>query len=67
MLRGVKAALGRIHDGSFETCIECESAISPKRLKAVPWAPRCIQCQAAVDQNGRERIEFANDALSSAA
>jgi DnaK suppressor protein len=67
LLRGVKAALGRIHDGSFGTCIECESAISPKRLKAVPWAPRCIQCQAAADQNGQERNEFANDALSSAA
>jgi DnaK suppressor protein len=67
LLRGVKAALGRIHDGSFGTCIECESAISPKRLKAVPWAPRCIQCQAAEDHNGQERIESANDALSSAA
>jgi DnaK suppressor protein len=67
LLRGVKAALGRIHDGSYGTCIECESAISPKRLKAVPWAPRCIQCQTAADQNGEERIEFATDALSSAA
>ncbi len=67
LLRSVKAALGRIHDGSFGTCIECESAISPKRLKAVPWAPRCIQCQAAADQNGQERKEFANGALSSAA
>ena len=67
LLRSVKAALGRIRDGSFGTCIECESAISPKRLKAVPWAPRCIQCQAAADQNGQERNEFANDMLSSAA
>ena len=30
LLRQVKAALRRIHDGSFGTCIECESAISPK-------------------------------------
>ena len=67
LLRGVKAALGRIHDGSFGNCIECESAISPKRLKAVPWAPRCIQCQAAEDQNGQERTEFAGAALGSAA
>ena len=28
LLRDVKAALRRIHDGSFGVCIECESAIS---------------------------------------
>jgi DnaK suppressor protein len=50
MLRHVKAALGRIRAGSFGDCIECESAISPKRLAAVPWAPRCIQCQNAADR-----------------
>src|ERR1700682_1466663 len=37
LLRAVKASLLRIHDGSFGTCIDCESAISPKRLAAVPW------------------------------
>jgi DnaK suppressor protein len=52
LLRDVKAALGRIHDETFGTCIECESPISPKRLAAVPWAPRCIQCQEAADRNG---------------
>ena len=49
MLRHVKAALTRIHDGSFGTCMDCESPISPKRLMAVPWAPRCIQCQEDAD------------------
>ena len=54
LLRQVKAALRRIHDGSFGTCIDCESAISPKRLAAVPWATRCIQCQEAADREGQE-------------
>jgi DnaK suppressor protein len=36
LLREVKAALRRIHDGSFGICMECESAISPKRVAAVP-------------------------------
>jgi DnaK suppressor protein len=49
LLRQVKAALRRIHDGSFGACIECESAMSPKRLAAIPWASRCIQCQDAAD------------------
>ena len=53
LLRQVKAALRRIRDGSFGACIECESTISPKRINAVPWAPRCIQCQEAADRDGR--------------
>lgn len=55
LLRQVRVALGRIHDGSFGTCIECEEAISPKRLAAVPWAARCIQCQSISDQDSQER------------
>ena len=56
LLRQVKATLRRLHDGSFGTCTECESAISPRRLAAVPWASRCIQCQEAVDQDGHEAL-----------
>ncbi len=52
LLREVKAAMRRIQDGTFGTCMECESAISPKRLTAVPWAPRCIRCQEATDREG---------------
>jgi len=66
LLHEVKAALRRIHDDSFGTCIECESAISPKRLAAVPWALRCIQCQHAAD-NGQERTDFVSGTLSNAA
>jgi DnaK suppressor protein len=67
LLRDVKAALRRIHDGGFGTCIECESAISPKRLAAVPWASRCIQCQDAADRDGQERTAFVSETLVSAA
>ena len=56
LLRDVKGALGRIHDGSFGACIDCESEISAKRLKAVPWALRCIQCQESADRNGIELL-----------
>jgi DnaK suppressor protein len=56
LLRQVKAALRRIHDDSFGTCMECESAISPKRLAAVPWAARCIQCQEAADREERTDV-----------
>ena len=57
LLRQLKAALPRIQDGKFGNCIDCELEISPKRLAAVPWASRCIQCQDAADRtDGRERM-----------
>ncbi|MGA3039477.1 MAG: TraR/DksA family transcriptional regulator [Bryobacteraceae bacterium] len=55
LLRQVKAALRRIREGSFGTCIDCEWVISPKRLTAVPWASRCIQCQETADRGAQER------------
>ena len=53
VLRQVRAALGRVSDGSFGTCIDCESPIGQKRLVAVPWASRCILCQEAADRGGQ--------------
>src|ERR1700681_3776363 len=53
-LRNVLAAIGRIEEGSFGTCQECDQDIHPKRLAAVPWAAFCIQCQEAADRNSDE-------------
>lgn len=66
LLRQVKAALRRVHDGSFGACTDCDSPISPKRLAAVPWAPRCIQCQESVDREGLDSGD-GREALVSAA
>lgn len=50
-LRGARAALRRIEQGSFGTCLECDEEVYPKRLAAIPWAQFCIECQEAVDRN----------------
>ena len=52
--RCLKAALQRIEEGAFGQCAHCESAISIKRLKAVPWAPYCLDCQDIADHNAVE-------------
>jgi len=67
LLRQVKAALQRIRDGSFGTCIECQWAISPKRLAAVPWASRCIECQSAAERDQQGTTESLGDPLVEAA
>jgi DnaK suppressor protein len=61
----VTAALRRIHDGSFGACIECELAISSKRLAAVPWASRCIKCQDASDQDSQAATASLGEVLES--
>src|SRR5580658_3830988 len=67
LLRQVRGALRRIHDGSFGSCTECESAISPKRLAAVPWAARCIECQEAADRDGNKKTESLDEPFVEAA
>lgn len=51
LLSQVRAALGRIEDGSYGVCVHCEEDISPKRLNAVPHTPYCIQCQEIADRH----------------
>ena len=67
LLREVRAALRRIHEGRFGTCLECETSISPKRLAAVPWARLCIRCQEAADQDRQEGSDLLSDSRSKAA
>ena len=67
LLREVGAALRRIRDDSFGICIQCDEAISPKRLAAVPWAPRCIPCQEIADRDRRHGTGSSGEILDDAA
>jgi len=67
MLRNVRAALARLEDGSFGSCLHCEEEISPKRLNAVPWAPYCIRCQEAADRHEFQPSESLEALLADAA
>jgi DnaK suppressor protein len=60
-LRSARAALRRIQEGSFGTCVHCDEDIHPKRLAAVPWAPFCIRCQDVADRNPEELQTPTND------
>jgi DnaK suppressor protein len=46
----VDAALERLAAGTFGTCTRCGSPIPAERLEALPWAPRCIDCQRLADR-----------------
>ena len=52
--REIEAALRRLVDGSYGTCVACEEEIDLARLEANPWAARCFDCQSAFERQDRE-------------
>ena len=44
-LYDIEEALGRIEDGSYGKCIECNKAIGIPRLKRLPYTRMCIECK----------------------
>ena len=55
LVRRLRSAIGRIDDGSYGICLECEEEIAPKRLRAIPWAELCITCQERADASMNRR------------
>jgi DnaK suppressor protein len=42
----VRAALHRIDEGTYGTCVDCGTTLPDERLEARPEAARCMACQA---------------------
>lgn len=49
-LAEIDEALLRIEDDEYGKCLNCEKAINPKRLQAIPWARYCLDCQELLEQ-----------------
>jgi DnaK suppressor protein len=45
VLAEIDAALKRVEDGTYGTCVRCGEAIAEERLEARPWATLCIECK----------------------
>ena len=43
----IRAALSRIHDGTYGVCIRCGGAINAERLTAMPETALCMTCASA--------------------
>jgi DnaK suppressor protein len=50
----ISEALKRIENNTYGICVECDEAISPKRIAALPWAKYCIRCQDVIDRSTSE-------------
>ncbi len=49
----LSAALDRMREGAYGTCVECGEAISVARLHTMPEVPTCVRCQDAIERVGR--------------
>jgi DnaK suppressor protein len=58
-LNKIDAALRRLDEGTYGDCFECGEEISEARLRALPFAVRCKDCEEA-----RETAEQRERALS---
>ena len=46
-LRKIEEALSRLEEGTYGNCFECGDEISERRLRALPFAVRCKDCEEA--------------------
>ncbi len=49
----LRAALDRLRDGEYGTCVECGEEIAAARLRAMPEVQTCVRCQDRLERMGR--------------
>ncbi len=45
----IEAALERIEDGVYGSCVECDRVVPKTRLKAIPYTPYCVKCAGKLE------------------
>ena len=65
-LEKISEALVRLEQGRYGRCYECGSDISERRLRALPFAVRCRNCEEAREtERQQERVLHDRDAATS--
>jgi DnaK suppressor protein len=49
----IAAALERLDQGEYGTCVECSEPIAPARLRVMPEVTTCVRCQDRLERLGR--------------
>ncbi len=56
-LAQVDTALARLEEGKYGACFECGAEISAIRLRAKPFAVRCVDCEVLHEQDTTRRTQ----------
>jgi RNA polymerase-binding protein DksA len=49
LLQKVQKALKRLEEDNYGICTECNHAIPPARLEAIPYVETCLKCQEKIE------------------
>lgn len=65
-LTKITAALERLEEGTYGYCYECGEEIAGQRLRALPFAARCRDCEEVheLELNRERMLEFRSKAVS---
>ena len=59
MLERVNEAVRHVDEGTYGYCVECGEVIASARLRAMPFAVRCRDCEETrEDERHRERVQL---------
>ena len=56
-LKKIDQAIFRLDEGTYGRCQDCDAEIPPARLRALPFAALCRDCQAEAETNVRAQRE----------
>ena len=59
-LNKIHDALARLEQGDYGNCFECGEEIAEKRLRALPFAVRCKDCEEAREVAEKRERQMAN-------
>ena len=65
MLENITAALVRLDAGDYGTCRDCDEEIPEKRLRALPFANRCLPCQESAEHTEQRERRIRRPLVSS--
>jgi DnaK suppressor protein len=58
MVERVNEAIRQCDEGTYGYCVDCGGVIASTRLRAMPFAVRCRDCQETREDEQRERVRL---------
>jgi len=62
-LLAIEEALARMEEGTYGICEECEKKIRLERLKVLPFARYCVECQSRMEKEESQRKSFSESSI----
>lgn len=60
-VQAIQEALGRVDEGSYGICENCEAEIAPARLEALPFSRLCVSCQAEREKEAKAARRYEDE------